>query len=362
MSSIDAPVADGRPGAGQLLAAEMQAEAQTRAKRRNLKPLGKLLPFVGRHWGDAVASTMFLAISTGATLLITQAIRLLVDKGLAGKTAAELNAYFLFAALVALVLSVATSGRFFFISRLGERVVADVRETLYRHVMSLDQGYFAEVRTGEVLARLTTDMTIVENMVGTSISVALRNLLTFLGAFAWMVWLTPAYTGLVLLIGAVVAAPLVVGGRTVRRLSAFAQERFARAVAYAGETIDGLDTVQAFGREQSAIGRFDDSVETAFRASVGRITARAYMTGLVMICLFGGVSLILWRLATAAFVDHDPSITGGVIVQFIILAGLTGGAVGALGETWGDIQKTAGAMERISEILDAKPAIAAPAA
>ena len=134
-----------------------------------------------------------------------------------------------------------------------------------------------------------------------------------------------------------------------------------QAVAYAGETLDGIDTVQAFGREESAIGRFDHSVETAFRASVGRITARAYMTGLVMICLFGGVSLILWRLATAAFVDHDPAITGGVIVQFIILAGLTGGAVGALGETWGDIQKAAGAMERISEILDAQPAIAAPA-
>jgi ATP-binding cassette, subfamily B, bacterial len=359
--TIDAPVAEGRPGAGQLLAAEMQAEAQNRGKTRDLKPLGRLLPFVGRHMGDGVASMAFLVVSTGSTLLVTQAVRLLVDKGFAGKTATDLNVYFLFAAIVAVVLSISTAGRFFFVARLGERVVADVRETLYRHVMGLDQGYFAETRTGEVLARLTTDMTIVENMVGTSISVALRNLFTFIGAFIWMVWLTPAYTGLVLLIGVVVAAPLVFGGRTVRRLSAFAQERFAHAVAYAGETLDGLDTVQAFGREESAIGRFNRSVEAAFTASVGRITARAYMTGLVMICLFGGVSLILWRLATAAFVDHDPAITGGVIVQFIILAGLTGGAVGALGETWGDIQKAAGAMERISEILDAEPAIAAPA-
>jgi ATP-binding cassette, subfamily B, bacterial len=191
--------------------------------------------------------------------------------------------------------------------------------------------------------------------------VALRNLITFVGAFAWLVWLSPGYTGLVVLVGAAVIVPLIAVGRIVRRLSASAQERFAEAVAYAGETLDGLDTVQAFGRERSAADRFAAAVEAAFRASVARITARAVMTALVMALLFGGVGFVLWRAALGAFVAHDPHMTGGVLLQFVFLAILAGGSVGSLGETWGDVQKTSGAMERISEILQARPAIAAPA-
>jgi ATP-binding cassette, subfamily B, bacterial len=205
-------------------------------------------------------------------------------------------------------------------------------------------------------------MTIVETMVGGSVSVALRNLITFVGAFAWLVWLSPGYTGLVVLVGAVVIAPLFVVGRIVRRLSASAQARFAEAVAYAGETLDGLDTVQAFGREASAGGRFAAAVEEAFRASVARITARAAMTALVMVLLFGGIGFVLWRAALDSFVAHDPHMTGGILLQFVFLAVLAGGSVGALGETWGDVQKTAGAMERINDILAARPAIAPPAA
>ena len=354
-------MADGRPGAGQLLESEMAAAAENRGKRRDLRPLAKLAPFLRAHMGDALASGFFLLVSAGSTLSLTLMARLLIDNSRAGETARVLDFFFLIAALNALVLSLSTAGRFFYITRLGERVVADMREAFYRHVIGLDQAFFMETRTGEVLARLTTDMTIVENMVGTSVAVALRNLLTFLGAFVWMVFISPAFTLLVLVIGAVVVAPLVFGGRSVRRLSILAQERFAEAVAYAGETVDGLDTVQAFGRETTATRRFAHGVETAFRASVARIRARALMTLLVMICLFGGTGLIVWQAALAAFVQHQPGITGGVIIQFIILAGLAGGSVGALGETWGDVQKAAGAMDRISEILDARPAIAAPA-
>jgi ATP-binding cassette subfamily B protein len=358
MTSEAAP---GRPGAGQVLAAEMDAAAERRERRRDLKPLRALTPYLRAHWKDALASAIFLVVSSSASLVLPLILRLLIDKGVSAHTSTALGHYFLIAAADAGVLAVATAGRFFFITRLGERVVADLRQQLYRQVMALDQAFFLTTRTGEVLSRLTTDMTIVENMVGSSVSVALRNAFTFVGAFAWLVWLSPGYTGLVVLVGAVVIVPLFVVGRIVRRLSASAQERFAEAVAYAGETLDGLDTIQAFGRERSADARFSGAVEAAFRASVARITARAVMTSLVMVLLFGGIGFVLWRAALASFVAHDPHMTGGVLLQFVLLAVFAGGSVGALGETWGDIQKTSGAMERISEILTARPAIAAPA-
>jgi ATP-binding cassette subfamily B protein len=335
------------------------SETQT-ARSHDLRPLSRLGPFIAAHRWDAILAGLFLIVSASATMGLTFAVRQMADQGLASQSAALIDRSFLVLALVAGVLALSTGGRFYFITKLGERVVADLRETLYGHVITLDQAYFLKVRTGEVLSRLTTDMTIVENMVGSSISVALRNLFTFVGAFAWLVWLSPGYTGLVILVGAVVIVPLFVVGRIVRRLSASAQERFADAVAYAGETLDGLDTVQAFGREQSASRRFAAAVEAAFRASVARVTARAVMTALVMLLLFGGIGFVLWRAAIDSFVLHDPHMTGGILLQFVLLAVFAGGSVVALGETWGDVQKTSGAMERISEILQARPSIAAP--
>jgi ATP-binding cassette, subfamily B, bacterial len=360
VTTTDTTHAEGRPGAGELLAAQMDAAAERRGRRRDLRPLAALWPYLAAHWKDAAASAFFLVFSSAASLVLPLILRLLIDRGVAGHTRASLDRYFLIFAADAAILALATAGRFFFITRLGERVVADLRQGLYRHVMGLDQAFFLNIRTGEVLSRLTTDMTIVENMVGSSISVALRNLFTFVGAFAWLIWLSPGYTGLVVLVGAAVIVPLFAVGRIVRRLSASAQERFAEAVAYAGETLDGLDTVQAFGREKSAGARFSAAVEAAFRASVARITARATMTALVMVLLFGGIGFVLWRAALDSFVLHDPHMTGGILLQFVLLAVFAGGSVGALGETWGDVQKTSGAMERISEILDARPTIAAP--
>jgi ATP-binding cassette, subfamily B, bacterial len=357
--TTDGAGAEARPGAGQVLAGEIETAATRRARRRDLRPLASLRPLVGAHMPDAIAAGVFLLLSTGATLGLTQALRLLIDRGVGGRTTGSVDRYFLLAALIALGLALATAGRFFFINRLGERVVADLRERLYRHVLRLDQAFFLRVRTGEVLSRLTTDLTIVENMVGSSISVALRNALTFIAGFAWLIWLSPGFTGLALLVGVLVILPLVAVGRVVRRLSAHAQERFAEAVAYAGETLDGLDTVQAFGREASAAASFATAVETAFHASVARISARTAMTALVMVLLFGGVGFVLWRAVLASFVD--PHFSTGVLVQFVVLAILVGGSAGALGETWGDVQKTAGAMERINEILAARPAIAPPA-
>ncbi len=335
------------------------AAVADRPKRRDIRPLAHLAPFVRAHGGDAAWSVVFLLVSTSATLGLSGAARLVVDRGFASAAAGTLNRTFLILIAVAAVLAAATALRFYFISKLGERVVADLRTALYRHVLTLDQAYFLKVRTGEVLSRLTTDITIVESLVGASASVALRNLLTLVGALAVLIFVSPRLTLYLALLAPAVLAPLLLFGRRVRRLSVHAQERFADAVGYAGETLDALDTLQAFGREASAGDRFGRSVETAFGASLARIRARALMTGLVITLVFGGVATIFWLGAHAVVAG---TMTGGTLLMFAILAVLAAGSVGALGEVWGDVQKAAGAMDRISGLLAAKPAIAAPPA
>jgi ATP-binding cassette, subfamily B, bacterial len=336
------------------------ADSQTEAARsRDLRPLSRLGPFIAAHRADAVLAGLFLVVSATATMGLTFAVRQMADRGLASQSAALIDRSFLVLALVAGVLAFSTGGRFYFITKLGERVVADLRETLYGHVMTLDQGYFLKVRTGEVLSRLTTDLAIVESMVGGTVSVALRNALTVVAALAVMIVVNPALTFFVVVVAALIIVPLFMVGRQVRRLSARAQARFADAVGYAGETLDGLDTVQAFGREASVTARFREAVETAFRASLARIGARAGMTVLVMALVAGGVGLVLWRASLAAFVHH--TMTPGALLQFVLLSVLAAGSTGSLGEAWGDVQKTSGAMARIAEILDTTPTIAAPA-
>ncbi|HEX7948489.1 MAG TPA: ABC transporter transmembrane domain-containing protein, partial [Phenylobacterium sp.] len=251
-----------------------------------------------------------------------------------------------------------TALRFYFVTRLGERIVADMRKATYAHILTLDPAFFLHTRTGEVLSRLTTDIAIVENMLATSISVALRNFLTLVGALILLVFVSPHLTGLVLLSFPFVLAPLFLFGRRVRKLTASAQDRFADAVGAAGESLDALETVQAFGRETSAANRFGGAVEAAFRAQVNRITTRAAMTAAVIVLVFGGVVGVFW-LGVHAGLRGD--ISWGALFQFAFLSVMAAGSMGALGETWGDVQKAAGAMERVGELLDARPGVAAPA-
>ena len=260
---------------------------------------------------------------------------------------------------MAALLAVASGGRFYFVNRLGERVVADLRQRIYGHVLRLDQAYFLSTRTGEVLSRLTTDTAIVETMVGVNTSVALRNGLVMLGALAMMAFVSP------------VADPGAAAGGAGRAgaadpcrdgvcggLSTIAQDRFAEAVGYAGETLDQLETVQAFGRERAATGLFDQAVETAFTASNDRLKARGVLTVAVMLFVIGSIVAVLW--IGAQFV-RSGSMSPGALVQFIFLAVLAANAVNAVGEVWGEVLKTAGAVARIGELLAAEPAIAPPA-
>jgi ATP-binding cassette subfamily B protein len=351
--------AAGRPSPGAVLAESLAQSAQRRERRRDLRPLTALLPYVRAHRADAFAAGLFLLLSTSATLSISAAARLVVDRGIGAHTYAALNRTALVAGLVVGVLAAATALRFYFITKLGERVVADLRKAIYDHVLTLDQAFFLKTRTGEVLSRLTTDMTIVETMVGASASVALRNTLTLIGSLAMLIWVTPRYTIYVVLLAPLILGPLFFFGRRVRTLSTRAQDRFADAVGYAGESLDALETVQAFGREASVAARFGTAVETAFRASMARVRMRGLMTALVIVLMFAGVGGILYLAASAVFIQHTMS--PGTLFQFFFLAILAAGSVGQLGEVMGEVQKAAGAMSRISELLAAQPEIAPPA-
>jgi len=354
---------DGRPSAGAELAQSISEAAGRRPRSRNVRALSRLVPFMGQHKADAAAAGVFLLTATASTLGMSGALRLLVDnltKIRAGAgDAGAIDPWFLLIGGVALALAASSALRYFFVTKLGERIVADLRKAVYGHILTLDPAFFLMTRTGEVLSRLTTDIQIVESLMATSISVALRNLLTLIGALVLLVWVSPSLTGLVLLTFPFVLAPLFLFGRRVRKLTASTQDQFAAAVGHAGETLDALETVQAFGRERSAAARFGEAVEASFNTSLRRMTARAVMTALVIGLVFGGVVAIFW-LGVHAGLRGDLS--WGALFQFAFLAVMAAGSVGALGETWGDVQKAAGAMERISDLLDARPGIAAPAA
>jgi ATP-binding cassette subfamily B protein len=351
--------ADGRPGAGAELVQGMAEAKARRPRRKDIRPLAHLLPFVAAHKGDGLAAGFFLLFSTGATLGLTAAFKGVIDHGFASGQGAEINSAFVGLGAVALVLAIATASRFFFITRLGERVVADLRRALYGHTLGLDQQYFLKTRTGEVLSRLTTDVSLVEQLVGVSASVALRNILSLVGGLGYMVLVSPKLAGFIMLMVPVILAPMFLVGRRVRKLTVTAQDRFADAVGYAGESLDALETVQAFGRESASSARFGLAVEEAYKASVRRITTRASMTAMVITLAFGGVTLLLW---TGARLVLSGEMTGGTLAQFAMLAVMAAGSIGALGEVWGDVQKASGAMDRIADLLNAKPDIAAPPA
>ena len=356
MSAIEGVAVDGRPGAGALLADSLAQSAQRRPGRRDLGPLRTLWPHVRAHTADAVFALFFLLLSTAATLGLSVAVRMMVNQGMTS-VAALLRTMILLTGVV-VFLGLVTAFRFYFVTKLGERVVADMRKAIYDHILTLDQAFFLKTRTGEVLSRMTTDLTIVESMLGSSVSIALRNTLMFVGAMCLLVIITPRYTLLVVVLVPVLLGPLFYFGRQVRARSVFAQDRFAEAVGYAGESLDALETVQGFGRERSVASRFGEAVEDAFRASLSRIRARSLMTVLALLLIWSGMAVIIFLAAKDTFIEH--TVSPGVFFQFIILAIMAVSSMGQIGETMGDVQKAAGAMERIEELLKARPGIAPP--
>ena len=345
-----------RPGAGAQLSEQISEAAGRRARSRNVRPLLRLLPYAMRHKGHLVVASLWLLVSTAASLGLTATARGAIDNGFRdGGT--QLNFWFLVLGANAFLLGLATAARYFYVTKTGERVIADLRKGLFERILTLDPSFYAKMRTGEVLSRLTTDIALIETLMTTSVSYALRNALTLIGGTVLLFIVSPKLTGFVLLIVPLLIVPLFVFGRRVRKLTVQSQDRFANAVGFAGESVDAIETVQAFGREASSISRFGQAVEDAFGVSLVRMRARAFMTALIIIVMFGGVTLVLWLGAQDVIAGRMST---GALLQFVLLSVFTAAAVGALGESWGDVQKAAGAMERIDELMRAQAAIEAP--
>jgi ATP-binding cassette subfamily B protein len=346
----------GRPGAGALLVEQMGEAGQRREKRKDVRPLLRLWPYLMQHRLDALIAGFWLLGSTAASLGLTATARGAIDHGFENG-GADINRWFLFLGLNAVILGVATAVRYFYVTKTGERMIADLRKGLFDRILTLDPSFFAKMRTGEVLSRLTTDIALVETLLTTSVSFALRNFLTLIGGIVLLFIVSPKLTALVLLTAPLLIAPIFLFGRSVRKLTVRSQDRFANAVGFAGESVDAIETVQAFGRVQSAVDRFGAVVEEAFGVSLKRMRTRAWMTAVVIVVIFGGVTLVLWLGAQDVV---RGAMTPGALLQFVLLSVFTAGAVGALGESWGDVQKASGAMERIDELMKSVPSIAAP--
>jgi ATP-binding cassette, subfamily B, bacterial len=347
-----------RPSPG-AIQRDLNAEAAAkRGRSSDLRPLTRLLPYITRRPKDLAAAGLFLALAAGATLALPLAAKYLVDQGLATATPEAVNKWFAALVGVALCMAIFSAARFYFVTKLGERVVADLRGDVYDRLITLSPSYYARVRTGEALSRLTVDATLIESLVGSSASIAIRNIVMLIGGLSIMMATNLKLTGMVLLIIPAVLVPIFTIGKRVRTLSTKAQDKVAEASAEASESLDAIETVQAFGRQERAKERFRFAVEASFDAARRRIGARSLMTAFAIGIVFTGISFVLWY-GTRAVLDNNMS--AGSLTQFVLLAVLIGSGAGALAEVWGDVQKAAGATQRLSEILDEVPEIAAPA-
>ncbi|MCW5731262.1 MAG: ATP-binding cassette domain-containing protein [Alphaproteobacteria bacterium] len=330
-----------------------------RARSRDLRGLLALLAFAMPYRLRIAGALVALVVAAGAVLAIGQAIRRVVDFGFSGESPALIDQYFLALFGVVLVLAVATFCRFYLVTWLGERVVADIRRKVYGHVLGLSPSFFEVTRTGEVLSRLTTDTTLIQTVVGSSVSLALRNILLFAGGTAMMAVTSPKLTLLTFLIVPVVLLPIIFFGRKVRAFSRAAQDRIADVSAFAGETLGAIATVQSFTQESLSRARFDRAVESAFATAVRRIRTRAVLTAIVMLLVFGAVDAVMWIGGKDVLLG---AMTAGQLTAFVFYAVVVAGGVGALSEVWGEVQAAAGAAERLIELLQVRPDIAAPAA
>jgi len=348
-----------RPGRGAQFTASLAEDAAKRTKTRDLKPLRRLIPYALKRPMDLVLAGVFLVLAAAATLSLPAAARVLVDKGFAFGNQDQVNFYFGVLVAAALSMAVFSAARFYFVTKLGERVVADLRADVYDRLIGLSPAFFSRTRTGEALSRLTVDATLVETLVGSAASIALRNVLMMSGGLFMLFATSTKLALLVLLIIPAVLVPIFGVGRRVRSLSAIAQDRIADAAAEASESLDAVETVQAFGQEERARARFRTAIEASFAAALRRIATRSLMTALAIGIVFGGIALVLWEGATSVMEGH---MTPGALTQFVFLAILTASGAGALTEVWGDVQKAAGATQRLAEILDETPDVAAPLA
>jgi len=321
---------------------------------RALLPLGL---YGLRYKGRALAALAALIVSSVATLAVPFALRRMIDFGFSTESGGAIDAYFLAMAAVVVVIALAAATRYYLVTTLGERVVADLRRDVFAHLTGLDAAFYDRARTGELVSRLTADTTQIKAAFGASASIALRNLFMFVGATALMVYTSPKLSALVLLAIPVIAAPLIASGRIVRRRSRHAQDTLADATAFASESLGAVRTMQAFGAQESSGARFARAVESAYAAARETAVTRAILIAVAVSLAFCSVVFVLWLGA------HDVlagRMTAGLLSQFVLFAVLAATSLGELSQVWSEAAAAAGAAGRISELLSVAPRIVAP--
>jgi ATP-binding cassette subfamily B protein len=333
-------------------------ETALRPRAKSLNPLRALIPFLRPYRPALIAAIGALLVASAAMLALPVALRQLIDHGISAGNASAINRYFFGFLAAAVVYGVFAALRFYLVTWLGERVVADLRAAVYRRVVRMDPMFYEVTRTGEILSRLTADTTLVQAISGVNLSIILRSSLSLIGALIMLGLTSAKLTGVILVLIPVVVAPLIIIGWRVRGLSRTSQDRLADTSSLADETLNAIQTVQAFTLEELQTQRYTDAVEQSFRTAVLRTKVRALLTAVGVALVFGGITLVLWMGAHAVL---KGEMTGGQLGQFLMYAVFVGSSAAALTEMWGEIQRAAGAMERLSELLVATPAIAAPA-
>jgi ATP-binding cassette subfamily B protein len=304
---------------------------------------------LSRYRAQWILACLFLLLAAAATLAVPLAFRGVVDTGL---TSDAIDLQFIYLLILAAVLAAMTASRYYMMSWLGERVVADIRQRVFENVLRQSPRYFETLQTGEVLSRLTSDTTLVQTLVGSSISIALRSLVMLIGGMTMMLVTSAWLAGVMIVLLAIIVLPLWALGRRVRKMSRTSQDKVADTSAMAGEVLNAITTVQAFTREPHEQQRFNAAVETAFLEARKRITMRSVLTAMAIVMSFGVIVFVLWigaQQVTAGVM------TLGELTQFVLYAVLIAGSIGALSETWGDLQRAAGAMERLVELMQAPP-------
>lgn len=323
--------------------------------RSSLGSLGMLWRFAARYPGRIVGALTALIISSAATLAIPSGFRLVIDRGFMG--GGDISRWFHYLLLIVVILSLATAARFYFVSWLGERVVADIRSATQANLLRLEPRFFEENRPSEIASRMTADTAIIDQVVGSTVSVALRNIVTGIGGLVYLFALAPKLAALLLLGIPIVLVVMISLGRRVRRLSRASQDRLAAVGSITAEVLGAMKIVQAFGQEGREAARFDMAVESGFTTARQRIILRAVMTAVVIALIFGSITAVMWQGALDVAAGR---LSGGSIAAFVLTGGLVAGAFGALSETWGDLLRGAGAASRLHELMTATPDIVAP--
>jgi ATP-binding cassette, subfamily B, bacterial len=335
----------------------MSDQLPDRPKSRSLKPLRALWPYLRAYKKTLVLAAGALLIASAAMLVLPVAFRDVIDQGMAVQDRATIDLYFVAFLAAAVAFGVFAALRFYLVTWLGERVVADLRAAIYARVIRMDPTFFEVTRTGEVLSRLTTDTTLVQSIAGVNLSIMLRSTIQLIGSLVLLIATSPSLAGMILLLIPLVIVPLIVVGRRLRTLSRQSQDRIADTSGLAGETLNAIQTVQAFTLEKLHSERYSKAVEDSFQVAVRRTRVRAVLTAVGTMMVFGAVTFVLWQGAHRVLARE---MTGGELSQFLIYAVYVALSAASLSEMWGEVQRAAGAMERLVELNTATPAIVAP--